>query len=114
MKPIFKKMEYGKLFFELDKNIYHKKAIIAETYRFAGDCYISVNSISDVSLGVYFTPKEGCTALLEKIGLEFCNELIDQQLRLDTESCYGHIRDLIVEHAFSPIDDIPHRIKKQK
>jgi His-Xaa-Ser system protein HxsD len=38
--------------------------------------------------------------LLEK---EFNNELIDQQVRYDTELKFGEIRNLIVKQAFAPI-----------
>ena len=34
---------------------------------------------------------------------QFCNELIDQQIRYDTEQKFGKIRDMIVEEAFKPI-----------
>jgi len=114
MKPILKKVKNGNLFFEVDKNIFCRESIIASTYKFTEDCYIHVDSISDGTFEVCFASKEGRNVSLEKIALDFCNELLDQQLRLDTESRYGHIRHIIVEHAFSPIDDLTKRIKKQK
>ena len=39
----------------------------------------------------------------ENIVKQFCNDLIDQQLREITTEKYGHIRDLIVEEAFKPV-----------
>ena len=36
---------------------------------------------------------------------QFCNELIDQQIRYNTNIQFGHIRDLIVEEAFRPISE---------
>ena len=35
---------------------------------------------------------------------QFCNELIDQQVRYNTNLQFGHIRDLIVEEAFKPVN----------
>ena len=40
----------------------------------------------------------------DKIVKQFCNELIDQQLRYNTNVQFGHIRDLIVEEAFKPVN----------
>ena len=35
---------------------------------------------------------------------QFCNELIDQQLRYNVNAQFGHIRDMIVEEAFKPVN----------
>ena len=40
----------------------------------------------------------------EKVVKQFCNDLIDQQVRYNTEKQFGHIRDLIVEEAFKPVN----------
>ena len=40
----------------------------------------------------------------DKTGREFCNELIDQQVRYNTNLQFGHIRDLIVKEAFKPVN----------
>lgn len=48
-----------------------------------------------------FESKDG--GLEENIVKQFCNDLIDQQLREFTTEKYGHIRDLIVEEAFKPV-----------
>ena len=34
---------------------------------------------------------------------QFCNELIDQQIRYNTNAQFGHIRDMIVQEAFKPV-----------
>ena len=47
---------------------------------------------------------------LKKTAEQFCNEAIDQQLRLDIEKKYGNVRELIVRHAFSPIKNIDEEI----
>jgi His-Xaa-Ser system protein HxsD len=40
----------------------------------------------------------------EEVVKQFCNDLIDQQVRYNTEKQFGHIRDLIVEEAFKPVN----------
>ena len=55
----------------------------------------------DKQVCVIFESKEG--VLDENIVKQFCNDLIDQQLREFTMEEYGHIRDLIVEEAFKPV-----------
>ena len=37
---------------------------------------------------------------------DFCNEVLDQQVRLDIEKRYGSLRDAIVKHAFQPLGDV--------
>lgn len=41
----------------------------------------------------------------ETVCKEFCNDLIDQQLRVTTNDRFGHIRDMIVEEAFKPVQE---------
>ena len=52
-------------------------------------------------VSVTFESKED--KLDESIVKQFCNDLIDQQLREITTEKFGHIRDLIVEEAFKPV-----------
>jgi His-Xaa-Ser system protein HxsD len=33
----------------------------------------------------------------------FINEVLDQQVRINNDRENGHIKDVIVEHAFSPV-----------
>ena len=37
---------------------------------------------------------------------DFCNEVLDQQVRLDLEKRYGGLRDTIVKHAFLPFESL--------
>ena len=52
---------------------------------------------------VVFESKDG-NAVSAEIVKQFCNELIDQQVRYNTNLQFGHIRDLIVEEAFKPVN----------
>lgn len=110
MKEIIKKIEGGRLLLEVSTKFYDKKAIVAASYKFTDQAYIHINSISELIVGVYFKGKESNGKILENIAYNFCNELIDQQLRIDIEASYGNIRDLIVQQAFSPIEDVKERL----
>jgi His-Xaa-Ser system protein HxsD len=104
MKEIIKKIEDGRLLVEVTKRIYNENAITYSAYKFTDRCYIHIDPISDEVIGVYFSSKNEIETKLEDIAQAFCNELIDQQVRLNVERSYGHIRDEIVKKAFSPID----------
>ena len=104
MKEIIKHFDDGRILLEIDKNIYDTRAVANASYRFTDRCYIYQEPISDNIMGVYFKSKEDTNVLLEKMADEFCNELIDQQIRLNIEKEYGHIRNEIVKKAFSPIE----------
>lgn len=105
MKEIIKKLEDGKLLLILSKEIYEKEAVFASAHKFTDKCTILIEPIEDKSVGVYFkSKKENCDLL--RIAEEYCNEVLDQQIRLDIEKKYGNIRELIVKQAFSPLENI--------
>jgi His-Xaa-Ser system protein HxsD len=92
--------------------MYEKLAVFAAAYKFTDKCIILVEPVGEQSVGVYFKSKsKSDDGELRKIAEQFCNEVLDQQLRLDIEKKYGNIRDLIVEHAFSPISNIKDKVK---
>jgi len=103
MKEIIKKIESGLLLLEIKKNLYEYDAIMQATYRFTDKCYIRLDDISHEIIGVYFKTKDGNDESLEHIAEDFCNELIDQQVRVIAERKYNNIRDEVVKKAFSPI-----------
>ena len=112
MKEIVIKVEEGKLLVELSKEIYEKQAVLASAYKFTDKCTILIKPTGEHTVGIFFQSKtEGGEDELMNIAEQFCNEALDQQLRLDIEKQYGNIRDLIVEHAFSPISDIKEKVK---
>ena len=49
-----------------------------------------------------FEAKDG-NDIDESTAKQFCNELLDQQVRAHVNKQFGHIRDLIVEEAFKPV-----------
>jgi len=91
---------------KIKEKIYCRQAITATSYKFTDKCNIFIDEIDENIYGVYFKNKSNKEASLEEIANEFCNELIDQQTRIDIEKEFGNIRDKIVEAAFSPIVDL--------
>lgn len=95
---------------ELDKNrfqvvvdmaIYAKESLVAACYKFTDRFYIHQQTSGDKIIAI-FEAKDG-NDISDVIVNQFCNELIDQQVRFNTNQQFGHIRDLIVEEAFKPV-----------
>lgn len=93
----------GRMLLILSKEIYQKEAIILASYKYIDECHILIEPADEQSIRVCFESKPGRADSLKPIALDFCNEVLDQQVRLQLEQSYGSIRDRIVEQAFSPI-----------
>ena len=112
MKEIISQIEDNKLLIKLCKKFYEKDAIFAAAHKYTDRCIILIEPIEDNYVGVYFEPKENQSkSKLEEIAKEYCNEVLDQQVRLDVEARAGNIREVIVKHAFSPLKDIKNAVK---
>lgn len=89
----------------VDLALYSKDVITTAIYKFSHLFYIhqqTDKSNSDFVI-VTFESKDD-NAITVDIPKQFCNELIDQQLRHNVNAQFGHIRDMIVEEAFKPIN----------
>ena len=89
----------------IEKALYSTEAIIAACYKFTDKFYVfqQTSSTDENIVDVIFENKED-KPVTEKDVKQFCNELIDQQVRSNTNKQFGHIRDLIVEEAFKPVN----------
>ena len=85
----------------VDMSLYAKESLVAACYKFTNRFYIHQQTDGG-NVVVVFESKDG-NAVSDTIVKEFCNELIDQQVRYNTNQQFGHIRDLIVEEAFKPV-----------
>ncbi len=85
----------------VDMSLYAKESIAAACYKFTDRFYVHQQSMGN-NVEVVFETKEG-NAVTDVVVKQFCNELIDQQVRYNTNLQFGHIRDLIVEEAFKPV-----------
>ena len=101
---LIQKLEDGRLLLQVEKAIYHHDAILSAAYKYTGDCYINVTSINSDYYGVYFTPRQSNVGLISQIN-DFCNELIDQQIRHNLDNSNRSIKELIIKKAFFPFQD---------
>lgn len=101
MKGIIKQIDENKLLLKIDCDIYEKEAVMQASYKFTDKCYLNIEKV-DNCFEVYFQGKEN-SADLEKIAFEFGNEIIDQQIRLQTGREFKEVREQLVKKAFSSI-----------
>nr|WP_321375774.1 His-Xaa-Ser system protein HxsD [uncultured Bacteroides sp.] len=90
-----------KLKVRVSLKIYNKETLVATLYGLTNLCFIHQEIIDENMIDVFFEPKENED--INVIAKRFCNDLIDQQVRYNTNEQFGKIRDLIVEQAFKPI-----------
>ena len=86
----------------VDMSLYAKESLVAACYKFTDHFYVHQQSNGD-NVEVVFESKDA-NAVTDNIVKQICNELIDQQIRYNTNKQFGHIRDLIVEEAFKPVN----------
>ena len=84
-------------------SIYDKDAIHSATYPFTANYHVLITPNADDSVIVIFEAKDTDRNISEDLK-DFANALIDHQVRLNLDQANGKIRDLIVAHAFSPLD----------
>lgn len=101
MKEILKQIENNKLLLTVSNELYEKEAILNTSYKFTDKCYINIETIG-MNTEIYFQHKTENISL-ETIALEFGNELIDQQIRLDTGREFKTIREELIKKAFSSV-----------
>jgi len=89
----------------IDSSIYDLQAINAASYAFNDDYYIVASPKEGTLVTVIFELKNNSSNRDIAIDIkEFLNTVIDHQVRLQLDRANGKIRDLIVSHAFSPLD----------
>lgn len=94
----------NKLQVVVDTSLYVKEVIVAAIYKFSSRFYIyqQMDGRDRTLVKVIFESKDNST-VTEDLPKQFCNELIEQQIRYNTNAQFGHIRDMIVQEAFKPI-----------
>lgn len=101
MKEILKKIERDKLLLTVQNDMYEKEAILNASYKYTDKCFVNIEVIGTMT-EIYFQSKNE-NIDLENIALNFGNELIDQQVRLNTGKEFKIIREELVKKAFSSI-----------
>ena len=87
----------------VDMSLYAKEAVTSAIYKYTNKFYIHQQTKENNLIEVIFESKDSQT-ITEEVVKQFCNDLIDQQVRYNTEKQFGHIRNLIVEEAFKPVN----------
>jgi His-Xaa-Ser system protein HxsD len=87
---------------EIDTSIYAAAAVLRACYKFTDRCYFFVSRCPEAhgQLAVHISAKEGSANLNRLVG-DFCNELLDQQIRESLAREAGAIREIIVSQAFA-------------
>jgi His-Xaa-Ser system protein HxsD len=94
----------GKVLLKLSKQFYEKSAVMNAAYKFTHKCFILIEPLEEGYVGVWFKVKDDQDpGMIPDLLHDFCNEVLDQQVRLDLEKRYGSLRDAIVNHAFQPL-----------
>lgn len=98
-------LENNKFQVSVDLNLYAKEVITTTLYKFIHLYFVhqETDTCNPNIIQVVFESKEN-NVINAEVPKQFCNELIDQQIRYNTNIQFGHIRDLIVEEAFRPIN----------
>jgi len=100
--PIFQ-LEASAFQVSVDLSLYAKEAVVSAIYKYTNKFYIHQQTKENNLIEVIFESKDS-QIVTEEVVKQFCNDLIDQQVRYNTEKQFGHIRDLIVEEAFKPVN----------
>ena len=95
-----KAIDDNKIQLDLDLRVYSIETIDA-----AANFYVfkSIEPHNKDLIHLHFEAKDGYK-VNESTVKQFCNELLDQQVRAHVNKQFGHIRDLIVEEAFKPVN----------
>jgi His-Xaa-Ser system protein HxsD len=109
-KGFFKMVDGEKLLLKLSKQFYEKPAVMAAAYKFTNKCIIFIEPLEQGYVGVWFQAKNNENSdMIPDLVNDFCNEVLDQQVRLDLEKRFGTLRETIVRHAFQPVESISKR-----
>lgn len=93
----------GRANITVSTSIYALEAVHAATYNFIDRYHVLTTPEAEGSVIVVFEAKEKGGNIEEDLK-EFANTLLDHQVRLQLDRTNGKVRDLIVAHAFSPMD----------
>jgi His-Xaa-Ser system protein HxsD len=91
---------------ELAVSLYEREAILAAAERLNESFYIKVEACGEKSHAVLIRCKDERNACdIEKRALEFVNDALEEQVRLDLMRRTGALREIIYRHAFLPLEE---------
>jgi His-Xaa-Ser system protein HxsD len=92
-------LDDGTLVVRLDRAVYRLSAVKKAAYKYGGFFSILIEE-SEKSTVVSLKPTATCQNPDEAAG-QFCNEVLDQELREEIAAETRGVRDLLLAHAFS-------------
>jgi His-Xaa-Ser system protein HxsD len=98
---LIQKLEDGRLALKVNKSIFHQESILSAMYKFTHNCYIHIDSLDSDYYSVIFAAKHSSIDLVSEAS-NFCNELIDQEIRYNLDNSNKSIKQLIIKKAFFP------------
>lgn len=84
---------------EFDRNVYRLSAVKKAAYKYGGLFHIVIDETEKATV-VSLNPTAACQDSEDAAG-QFCNEVLDQELREEIATETKGIRDLLLAHAFS-------------
>jgi His-Xaa-Ser system protein HxsD len=101
--PWVSKLDNDELLLQLNLRIYSLDAVSKTCYLFTDRCYLFISEDTPTTLNIRFAPIRPDVDLNTLVG-EFCNELLNQNLRHLITAETRTVRDLIVAQAFAEAD----------
>jgi His-Xaa-Ser system protein HxsD len=89
----------GSLVVQFDRKVYKLNAVKKAAYKYGGLFYVLLDE-TDEFITATLKSKADCQAP-NLAAEEFCNEVLDQELREEIAAETSGIRDLLLAHAFS-------------
>jgi His-Xaa-Ser system protein HxsD len=84
----------------VDTTVYGEEALFRACYQFTDRCYLYLRRGDGATIVVDIKQRESSVELSDLVGT-FCNELIDQRLRVSIARDTAAVRELIVRQAFA-------------
>jgi His-Xaa-Ser system protein HxsD len=105
--------EGGVIEIHLSKLYYQKEAVFAAAHSVTDNYRAKIAPADQRNVKITLIPlREETKASEDKVINDLMNRLIDEQVRMDLEKQYGKIRELIIEHAFSPIENLRAKVRE--
>jgi His-Xaa-Ser system protein HxsD len=89
----------GSFAVEFDRKVYKLSAVKKAAYKYGGLFHFVIEETGTATV-VSLKPTAACRNSEEAAG-QFCNEVLDQELREEIASETSGVRDLLLAHAFS-------------
>ncbi|MDR3237495.1 MAG: His-Xaa-Ser system protein HxsD [Spirochaetia bacterium] len=97
------KIEYKNNKIILSKEFFEREPVLLTASKFTDKYYINIQPVGKNEFEINIQQKFETLAEVD-ILKNFCNELIDNQVRHDLQGEFGKLQEMIVEPAFYPLE----------